>query len=66
LRNIPRKNARSGPKSSANNTRYRFDKIPEKLSQWDPAFQYYKQFEEVLNSFGRMFQELVTMGPSLT
>jgi len=36
---------------------YRFDKIPEKLSQWDPAFQHYKQFEEVLNSFGRMFQE---------
>ena len=36
---------------------YGFDKIPAELSKWEPAFQYYKEFEEVLNGFERLFQD---------
>jgi len=36
---------------------YGFDKIPAELSKWEPAFHHYREFEEVLSGFERLFQD---------
>jgi hypothetical protein len=34
---------------------YGFDKIAAELAKWEPAFQHYKEYEDVLNGWVKMF-----------
>jgi hypothetical protein len=34
---------------------YGFDKAAPELAKWEPAFQHYKEYEEVMNGWVRMF-----------
>jgi hypothetical protein len=36
---------------------YGFDKFAPELAKWEPAFQHYTEFENVLNGFVKMFGE---------
>lgn len=35
--------------------RYGFDKVMPQLAKWEPAFKYYKEFEQVLDGLVKMF-----------
>lgn len=36
-------------------TAYGFDKIMPELSQWEPSFKHYKEFEQVMNGLVKLF-----------
>jgi len=38
-------------------TTYGFDKITAELAKWEPAFQHYAEFENVMNGLVKMFGE---------